>query len=143
MENQQRTANSGSIVRELFQTGMYKRNQGRMARSLTAVAIGVVSLLAAWRISMFAGSDSQPLWRLYIPSAVVLGGCWLAYRVVNWPSFADFLISVEAEMAKVSWPSRVELFRSVAVVVFLLVLLVLFLFVADLFWAIVLQWIVR
>ena len=34
MENQQRTANAGSIVRELFQTGMYKRNQGRMARSL-------------------------------------------------------------------------------------------------------------
>ena len=31
-------------------------------------------------------------------------GLWAAYRVVNLPAFADFLIAVEAEMNKVSWP---------------------------------------
>ena len=25
-------------------------------------------------------------------------GAWFAYRIINWPTFADFLISVEAEM---------------------------------------------
>ena len=31
---------------------------------------------------------------------------WFAYRLVNLSSFADFLIAVEVEMTKVSWPSR-------------------------------------
>lgn len=29
-------------------------------------------------------------------------GIWFGYRLVNWPRFADFLISVEAELNKVS-----------------------------------------
>ena len=36
-------------------------------------------------------------------------GCFTG--VVNLPVFADFLIAVEAEMNKVSWPTRGELFR--------------------------------
>ena len=39
-------------------------------------------------------------------------GLWVAFRLVNMPAFADFLIAVEAEMNKVSWPTRGELFRS-------------------------------
>jgi preprotein translocase subunit SecE len=42
------------------------------------------------------------------------------------PAFADFLISVEGEMNKVSWPSRSELFRAsivVMVVIFFLAFL--------------------
>ncbi len=31
---------------------------------------------------------------------------WLAWRVVNVPSFADFLIATEAELNKVSWTTR-------------------------------------
>ena len=33
---------------------------------------------------------------------------------MNMPRFADFLIAVEAEMNKVSWPSKAELIRSSA-----------------------------
>ncbi len=33
-------------------------------------------------------------------------GLWLCFRLVNMPRFADFLIAVEAEMNKVSWPTR-------------------------------------
>ena len=33
------------------------------------------------------------------------------------PAFADFLIAVEAEMNKVSWPTRTELFRGSMVVI--------------------------
>ena len=39
------------------------------------------------------------------------------FRLVNLPKFADFLIAVEAEMNKVSWPTRTELFRSSVVVI--------------------------
>ena len=47
------------------------------------------------------------------PAPCCLVGVWLGYRLVNIPRFADFLIAVEAEMNKVSWPSRGELIRSV------------------------------
>ena len=45
---------------------------------------------------------------------------WICYRLVNFPGFADFLIAVEAEMNKVSWPTRTELFRASMVVLFLI-----------------------
>ena len=47
------------------------------------------------------------------------------------PRFADFLISVEAEMNKVSWPSRGELYRASLVVIVVIFLLVAILFGYD------------
>jgi len=62
---------------------------------------------------------------------------WLGFRIVNWPSFADFLIAVEAEMNKVSWPSRTELIRASMVVIVLMFGLTAVLYTYDL----VLNWI--
>jgi preprotein translocase subunit SecE len=47
---------------------------------------------------------------------ILLFGMWFGYRLVQWVLFADFLISVEGEMAKVSWPSRSELHMATIVV---------------------------
>jgi preprotein translocase subunit SecE len=52
-------------------------------------------------------------------------------RIVNLPSFADFLISVEAEMNKVSWPSRGELYRASLVVIVVIFLLTAILLAYD------------
>ena len=60
-------------------------------------------------------------------------GVWAAFRSVNWPAFADFLIAVEAEMNKVSWPLRGELFRSSAVVIFTIFAIGIVLFGFDAF----------
>jgi preprotein translocase SecE subunit len=54
-----------------------------------------------------------------------LFGLWFGYRLINWTTFGDFLISVEGEMAKVSWPGKAEL-RSSTIVV-----LVVFMFLAG------------
>jgi preprotein translocase subunit SecE len=61
-------------------------------------------------------------------------GVWFAYRVVNYARFADFLIAVEAEMNKVSWPSRQELYRSSLVVIVVIFALAAVLFTYDIFW---------
>jgi len=53
---------------------------------------------------------------------------------VNVPGFADFLIAVEAEMNKVSWPTRAELYRSSVVVLVTIFVLAMVLFVFDFFW---------
>ena len=56
---------------------------------------------------------------------------WAAFRIVQLPSFADFLISVEGEMNKVSWPSRGELFRASLVVMVVIFFLSALLFAYD------------
>lgn len=77
-------------------------------------------------------------WLSYLV-AVALGavGIWFGYRLVNWPKFADFLISVEAELNKVSWPTQRELVRASIVVIFTILFLSAILFVYDLVWQLV------
>ena len=58
---------------------------------------------------------------------------------MNFPRFAEFLIGVESEMAKVAWPSLGEVARSSAVVIFMIFALSFILAAYDLFWRFVLQ----
>jgi preprotein translocase subunit SecE len=55
------------------------------------------------------------------------------------PRFADFLIAVEAEMNKVSWPTRIELVRSSIVVIFTIFGLMFVLYFFDIFWRLLLN----
>jgi preprotein translocase subunit SecE len=71
-----------------------------------------------------------------MPACLGALGMWLGYRLINWPRFADFLISVEAELNKVSWPKKTELYRASMVVIFTMALLALLLFCYDAIW----QW---
>lgn len=122
----------GSLVQELFQAGVYKRSQGRIARQVTCAAIWVAFVLGGWRVWLTIGGGSGV--RYIVAGLTVAVGVWLGYRIVNIPAFADFLIAVEAEMNKVSWPSRGELIRSSVVVIFVIFLLALVLFAYDLIW---------
>jgi preprotein translocase subunit SecE len=74
-----------------------------------------------------------------VPLVVLVGGLWASFRVVQLPSFADFLISVEAEMNKVSWPTREELFRASIVVILMIFFLAVILFAYDLAWKFLLE----
>ncbi len=127
---------ASSILSELFQLGAHKRNQGRTVRLVTSVTFGIVFALAAWRLNeTLAATDlSDNRWVRVTPGVVLFGGWWFCYRIVNWPRFADFLIAVEAEMSKVSWPTQTELFRSSLVVIFLIFSMAALLFGFDMFW---------
>ena len=118
---------------ELFQVGVYKRSQGRIARQVTFAALAITFALAAWRLSyhrMWLSSNVA----LVLSALLLVGGMWISFRIVNMPRFADFLIAVEAEMNKVSWPSKAELIRSSLVVIFVLFFLAVVLFGFDLVW---------
>jgi preprotein translocase subunit SecE len=128
----EKTLSAGSVMQELFQLGIYKRSQGRIARQVTCAVVWVTAAIFAWRVWMTMGTGST--WRHLIAGSILLAGLWLGYRLVNIPQFADFLIAVEAEMNKVSWPSRGELVRSAAVVIFVIFLLATVLFAYDLIW---------
>lgn len=130
-----------SFWQDLFHLGVYKRNQGRIVRQVTFAVIFLVLVLAAWSLfATFNGAGSSSWVRqlsgieYVVPGLLLLVGTWSAYRLVNYPQFADFLIAVEAEMNKVSWPSRTELIRSSLVVIFMMFFLAIVLFGFDLVW---------
>jgi len=127
----EKTLTSRSIFAEIFQIGVYKRSQGRITRQITCATIWLAFALAAWRIWVLTGPTG---YRIPLFLTVLISGLWLGYRIVNMPRFADFLIAVEAEMNKVSWPSRGELFRSSVVVILVIFLLATVLFGFDLVW---------
>jgi preprotein translocase subunit SecE len=136
-----------SFWSELLLTEVYKRNQGRMVRQVTCVAIWAACFLGAWRfyetflIDANFGTGTQAIaLKWAIPSLLCLLGMWVGFRLVNWPQFADFLISVEAEMNKVSWPAWSELYRASLVVIFTIAFLALLLFGYDLLWVTIFQW---
>ena len=128
-------AAEGSFLSELAHVGLYKPTQGRIARQITGGALAVVFAIAAWRMSEFAkGGKWFSNCEYILPVVVLVVGLWFSYRIVNLPKFADFLIAVEAEMNKVSWPSRAELYRSSFVVIFVIAALTLALFGFDFLW---------
>jgi preprotein translocase subunit SecE len=121
----------------MFQAGLYKRNQGRVTRQVTFAALAIVILLGALRMSQTFGTTQ--LTKFILPGAVVAAGWWLCFRLVNMPRFADFLIAVEAEMSKVTWPTRKELFRGSLVVIVTLVTLAVVLTIYDFVWGALLR----
>lgn len=124
------------LTAELFQATVYKPNQGRIVRQLTCLAIWVVIALGCWSLygSLRGFLDSGSYLIPAIPSLALAAGLWFGFRVVNWPRFADFLIAVEAEMNKVTWPSKEELIRASIVVIFTIFFLAIALFSFDVLW---------
>lgn len=143
----------GSLWGELLSAAVYKRNQGRIARQLTFAALAAVIGIGIWRLTQLVGvlyggaaamgGEDFGVVRFVVPAVLLAVGLWVAYRAVNVPWFADFLIAVEAEMAKVSWPTGDEVFRSSVVIIFLIFALAAILAGYDLFWWFVLRNVLR
>jgi preprotein translocase subunit SecE len=133
-----------ALFHELLRAGVYKRSQGRITRQVTFAALALGLAVGLWRLKDTMATSN--LWldpshttllfllRIGVPGLLLLLGWWVCYRLVNLPVFADFLIAVEAEMNKVSWPSRGELYRASLVVLITLFALAALLFAYDVIW---------
>ena len=128
----------GAFFHELLHIGVYKRTQGRITRQVTFAAVAAAVALGLLRLStMLTGKGLE--YQFGVPLVLLAAGLWVAYRLVNVPVFADFLIAVEAEMNKVSWPSRTELIRASLVVLIMMFVLAFYLAGCDIFWQIMLR----
>lgn len=141
-----------------FHAKSYKRVLGLRVRRLTILGIllllgsGIYSLIfqntlpAEWTIKIpFTQQEGAPEGtpraftlltdaRYTIPTILIGLTVWFAYRAVNVPTFAEFLIATEAEMNKVSWTSRQRLRQDTVVVLVTTILMAVFLLLVDLFW---------
>jgi len=126
------------FLANLLRANLYKPMQGRYARLYTAIGLGVVVVLGLWRLYDTLGS-STPATRFGVPALVGLALGWLIFRLVEYPPFVEFLIATEAEMNKVSWTSRDDLYRATSVVLATVFLMAVFLFGVDWLWSNLLQ----
>jgi preprotein translocase SecE subunit len=141
-----------------FHAKAYKRVLGIRVRRLTMLGMlllggtGVYSLYnqgslkSDWTVDIpFTQKDGAPEGtlksftlltdaRIALPLILMGLTLWIAYRAVNVPTFAEFLIATEAEMNKVSWTSRKRLGQDTIVVLITTILMALFLLIVDLFW---------
>jgi preprotein translocase SecE subunit len=141
-----------------FTVTPYKRTQGQRVRRSTILGILILAGCGIYTLlqhdTLAAGqqdfkitvpfTDSRylvllPDVRFTVPILLALASLWLAYRVVNLPVFADFLIATEAELNKVSWTTRKRLIQDTVVVLVTVLLLTVFLFVIDQFWGFILS----
>ncbi len=140
-----------------FSPQRYKPLQGLRVRRATMLGLlvllgsGVYSFSSSTMLTTATGN-----WTVKLPfsdlrvtllpdvaltAPLILGALviWLSYRAVNFPMFADFLIATEAEVNKISWPTRRGVLQDTIVVLATVVLLTVFLFFVDLAWGYVLS----
>jgi preprotein translocase subunit SecE len=133
-----RGKNLSLFVSNLLSASRHKPTQGRHARLYTAIGLGVVVALGLWQLydTLLVYS---PAVRFGIPTVLGLVLGWFIFRLVEFPPFAEFLIATEAEMNKVSWTSRDDLYRATTVVLTTVLLMSFYLFGVDWVWSNLLQ----
>ncbi len=130
---------------ENFHTGqIVPRNQftdevSRLTRENLLPPKGVDPVPASGE-TVFATITLLPSLAITIPLLLLAVSLWLAWRIVNMPTFADFLIATEAELNKVSWTTQRRLVQDTIVVLVTTALLTVFLFGTDQIWRVVLSW---
>lgn len=133
----------GQFVGALCSIGMVKPSQGKVVRQVTFFALAILFALLAWEIGIQMPKLTEMMgltWKAMAVHYTTFGiflilGAWISYRIINIPAFADFLIGTEAEMRKVTWPTKMELYRGSVVVMVVVLGLAAAMFAFDIIWA--------
>ncbi|MFN9720718.1 MAG: preprotein translocase subunit SecE [Planctomycetota bacterium] len=123
-----------SLLPELFRFQIYKSTQGRMVRQFTFFAILILAGFGCLTLANGPLGQSDKSVQIGLPLVIWLAAAWIAFRLVNIPRLADFLVSVESELEKVTWPGKNEVVQATVVVLSMMFFLGLFLFLIDLVW---------
>ncbi len=126
----------------------YKPGEGVVARGVAFWTLAGFAFLAARRYFLWSqrwdfsekdllGTDLPvlgfPLTPGFLISLAMFGvAAWAILRLLNSPKFANLLIDTELEMKKVTWPSFDEARKASLVVIACVVIMVVFLTLADL-----------
>ena len=123
-----------TLLKSIVCADIYQRKQGRVLRRCTAGAIVLACVLASQALYHSVLYDLGTRTAYSVLVVMNLAGAWFAFRAINYPVFADFLIDVESEMTKVTWPSWAELQRATVVVLGTMFLFSALLFGYDIAW---------
>jgi preprotein translocase subunit SecE len=109
---------------------IYKRGQGYYIRLYTALALFFIVATGSYVLNRkLLGTG---IWiEALVPAAVCIGFGLLIYWLVNTAKIAEFLISSEGEVKKVSWSSRKEITASTIIVISVVLTMAVMLWAAD------------
>ena len=120
---------------------IYKRGQGKYTRLCSAFAIAIIAGLGCLQLYKKLQAGDIGLWvETMVPAGLFAVLAFFAFWLVNKPSVADFLISAEGEMKKVSWSSRQEIAVSTFIVIVVVVLMAILLGTTDLGFRTLFSW---
>ena len=126
----------------------YKHGQGKLSRGVAALTIGLIGAFGCYRLFLWLGgyrffrnvpellegvlgTDIELNLALLISTGSLVILAVGIYVLSNRPRIADFLMDTEAELNKVSWPTRKEVVGSSIVIIVVVSLLGLYIAVID------------
>ena len=120
---------------------VYKRDQGKYTRLCSAFGLVILIGLGCFQLYRILEGTDVGLWvTTMVPAGlfVVLGG--VSFWLINRQTIADFMISAEGEMKKVSWSSRKEIAVSTFVVIVVVVVIAMLLGMTDVIFQMFFTW---
>jgi len=128
---------------------IYKRGQGKYTRLCSAFAFAIIAGLGCMRLFRrleavsWGLSNRTTMWiATMVPAGMFLLLAFLIYWLVNKPSIADFMISAEGEMKKVSWSSRQEITVSTFIVIIVVLIMATLLGTTDYCFTLFFGWLI-
>jgi preprotein translocase subunit SecE len=121
------------FVKALSSSDQYKPGKGNLLRYGTLAGILGLAGFGLSSLNTILSSNGQAV-SVGVPLLLLLGIGWVAWRLINLPMFAEFLISTNIEIEKVTWPNRKDLRVSTIVVLLNVLIFSVFLFTADFLW---------
>jgi len=122
---------------------IYKRGQGYYTRLYSALVSFVIVAMGCYVLygKLQAGDN---IWvGSLVPAGICLVFGLLIFWLVNRPNVADFMISAEGEIKKVSWSSRREILFSTIIVIFVLAFMAVMLWVTDMAFQLLFRYVVK
>ena len=112
---------------------IYKRSQGKYTRLCSAFGTAIVVGLGCLKLYRKLEGADLGLWvEIMVPAALFVILAFVIFWLVNKATVADFMISAEGEMKKVSWSTRKEISVSTFIVIVVVFLMAALLGVTDL-----------
>jgi preprotein translocase subunit SecE len=103
---------------------MYKRGQGKNTRLWSAlIAATIVGIGCLQLYKKLDGTDLDEWVVYFVPAGLFALLSYVVFWLSNKPSLADFMISAEGELKKVSWSSKQEIIASTVIVIAVVIIM--------------------
>lgn len=128
----------------------YKPESAKTSRGVTAFILGALLLYGSlslydyladgWWMDPFGGEggwgevlgEEFPLSPRALLTMVLMAASGFGiFKLCNYAKYVDFLVETEAELKKVTWPSKPEVYSSSVIVIVTTIILGIYVFVVD------------
>jgi len=110
---------------------IYKRGQAKNTRLWTAILTFVIGAYGCYVLHLKLKALNNIWMEILVPFGLCAAMAVVIAWLMNKPSVADFMISAEGEIKKVSWSTRKEIIASTSVVIFVMLAIAVFLYSVD------------